>query len=244
MEKIPHVLNYVWFGGGKHSKLQKRCMRSWKKFLPDYEIKRWDEQTFDINSAPLYVRQAYEAKKWAFVSDYVRLKVLYDNGGLYFDTDTQVIKDISHLLNNNAFMAFEGSEMVTTGVMGCCKGDRIIGEILESYNDRQFYDENGNVNTTVTGIYTTEVFLQHGLKTGGEEQMVENWKIYPFTYFYPVKVINNRTYYTDDTCIVHWFEGTWFPENYKKAKRHNKNILIKIFRKLPISKIYYKIRNK
>ena len=142
-------------------------MRSWKKFLPDYEIKRWDEQTFDISSAPLYVRQAYEAKKWAFVSDYVRLKVLYDNGGLYFDTDTQVIKDISHLLNNNAFMAFESNEMVNTGVMGCCKGDRIIGEILENYNARKFYDENGNVNTTVTGIYTTEVFLRHGLKLGG-----------------------------------------------------------------------------
>jgi len=244
METIPHVINYVWFGGGQHSKLQKRCMKSWKKFCPDFEIKRWDESTFDISTAPLYVRQAYEAKKWAFVSDYVRLKVLYDNGGLYFDTDTEVIKDISHLLQNNAFLAFEGSEMVTTGVSGCCKGDPIIKEILDSYEQREFYDKEGNINTTVTGKYTTEVFLRHGLVVGGEEQFVKNWHIYPFTFFYPVKVINNKTYYRDHTCIVHWFEGTWFPEEYKRAKRHDKNPIIRFIRKLPFMKAYYNRKNK
>lgn len=242
MEKIPHVIHYVWFGGGKHSRLQKKCMKSWKKFCPDYEIKRWDESNFDISSAPLYVRQAYEAKKWAFVSDYVRVKVLYEHGGLYFDTDTEILKDISHLVDNNAFMAFEHSNMVTTGVSGCCKGDKIYGELLNTYNDREFYDKDGNMNTIVTGKYTTEVFLKHGLVLDGKEQMVENWKIYPFTFFYPVKVINNNTHYTDDTCIVHWFEGTWFPEEYKKAKRHEKNPLIKLFRKSPLAKLYYKNR--
>lgn len=242
MEKIPHVINYVWFGGGKHSKLQKKCMKSWKKFCPDYEIKRWDESNFDITSAPLYVRQAYEAKKWAFVSDYVRVKVLYERGGLYFDTDTEVLKDISHLMENNAFIAFEHSGMVTTGVSGCCKGDKLYGELLETYNNREFYDKDGNMNTIVTGEYTTEVFLKHGLITDGKEQMVENWKVYPFTFFYPVKVINNNTYYTEDTCIVHWFEGTWFPDEYKKARRHDKNPLIKLFRKSPLAKLYYKHR--
>lgn len=242
MEKIPHVINYVWFGGGKHSKLQKKCMKSWKKFCPDYEIKRWDESNFDIQSAPLYVRQAYEAKRWAFVSDYARLKVLFDNGGFYFDTDTEVIKDISHLAENNAFLAFEGKDMVTSGVMGCCKGDKFVGEILDSYNDREFYLPDGTVNTTVTGRYTTEVFLKHGLINNGEEQMVENWKVYPFTYFYPEKVINDKKYYTEDTCIVHWFEGTWFSEADKKDRRHNMNKFIKFLRKTPFIKLYYKLR--
>lgn len=244
MEKIPHVINYVWFGGGKHTALQKKCMKSWKKFCPDYDIIRWDETNFDVSSAPLYVRQAYEAKKWAFVSDYARIKILYENGGLYFDTDTEIIKDISHLVENNAFLAFENDNMVTTGVSGCCRGDKIYGELLESYDNRDFYDKNGNMNTIVTGEYTTEVFLRHGLKTGGKEQMVENWKIYPFSFFYPIKVINSNTYYTDDTCIVHWFEGTWFPEEYKRARRHDKNPLIKLFRKSPIAKYYYNKKNK
>ena len=242
MEKIPHVINYVWFGGGKHSKLQKKCMKSWRKFCPDYEIKRWDESNFDISSAPLYVRQAYEAKKWAFVSDYVRIKVLYENGGLYFDTDTEVLKDISHLVDNNAFLAFESNDMLNTGVVGACKGDTILGEILDEYESISFFDQEGNMNTVVTGKYVTKVFSNHGLLPDGKKQYIDNWIVYPFTYFYPVKVINNNTYYTEDTCIVHWFEGTWFPEEYKRAKRHNKNVLIKLFRRSPIAKLYYKIR--
>lgn len=244
MQTIPKVIHYVWFGGGKHSKLQKRCFRSWKKFCSDFKIIRWDESNFDLSSAPLYVRQAYEAKKWAFVSDYVRLKALYDHGGIYFDTDAEVLKDISHLLQNDAFLAFEGTDMVNTGVMGCQKGDTIVGEILKSYEDRKFYNDDGSLNTTVTGMYVTDVFLKHGLVVGGKEQMVENWKIYPFTYFYPVKVINDKTYYTEDTCICHWFEGTWFPEEYKRAKRHDHNPLIRLVRKTPLIKLYYKLKGR
>ena len=165
-------------------------------------------------------------------------------GGLYFDTDTEIIKDISHLLDNNAFIAFEGSDMVTTGVMGCCKGDAIVKEILDSYAERKFYNEDGSMNTTVTGKYTTEVFLRHGLEFGGNEQMVKNWKVYPFTFFYPVKVISDRTYYREHTCIVHWFEGTWFPEEYKKARRHDKNPFIRFFRKTIFARIYYKLKGK
>lgn len=174
----------------------------------------------------------------------MRVKILYENGGLYFDTDTEVLKDISHLLENNAFMAFEGSEMITTGVMGCCKGDKILEELLQSYENRTFYDEKGNMCTTVTGHYTTEIFLKHGLILDGKLQKVENWTIYPFTYFYPVKVINDNTYYTEDTCIVHWFEGTWFPEEYQKAKRHDKNFFIRMVRKTPLIKVYYRLRDR
>lgn len=242
MNTIPKIIHYVWFGRGEHSKLQKKCMKSWKKYCPDYEIKLWNEDNFDISQAPEYVQNAYKEKKWAFVSDYVRLWAIYEYGGLYFDTDTEVLKDISHLTANYAFIAFEGSEMVTTGVMGCCKGDKIIADLLARYKTLEFYHKDGTINTTVTGKHTTEVFLRYGLQVGGQEQMVEGWKIYPFTYFYPVKVINNNTYYTEDTCIVHWFEGTWFPEEYRRARKHNKNIFIRIFRKLGLVKLYHKIK--
>lgn len=241
---IPHIIHYIWFGGGKHSKLQKRCMKSWEKKCPFAEIKRWDESSFDISKAPIYVRQAYENKKWAFVSDYVRLWVLYNYGGIYFDTDTEILKDISPLFENDAFIAFESSDMVNTGVMGCQKGNAIVKEILDSYENLSFYDEDGNINTKVTGNYVTDVFLKHGLKANGEKQMVDNFQVYPFWFFYPVKVINDKTYYKDDTLIVHWFEGTWFPKEYKRARKHDKNVFVKLFRKLPLADIYYKIRNK
>ena len=243
MEKISPVIHYVWFGGGKHSKLQKKCMKSWSKFCPNYEIRCWNESNFDISSAPLYVRQAYKEKKWAFVADYVRIKVLYDFGGLYFDTDTEVLSDISHLLDNNAFLAFEYNEMLNNAVMGACKGDALLKELLDVYDNLSFYDEEGKLNTVVIGKYTTEVFLNHGLVLDGKEQMVENWRVYPFQFFYPVKLINNNTYYTEDTCIVHWFEATWHPKEYRRARRHDKNPLIRLFRKIPLSSLYYRLRN-
>jgi hypothetical protein len=155
-----------------------------------------------------------------------------------------VLKDISHLLDSNdAFIAFESNDMVTTGVMGCCKGDKLLEELLHKYEELSFYDEDGNMNTTVTGKIVTEVFIRHGLQIGGAEQNVESWKVYPFTYFYPVKVINDKTYYTEDTCIVHWFEGTWFPEEYKRARKHDKNLIIRVLRKTPFINMYYKLRH-
>ena len=244
MEKIPKIIHYVWMGNGKHSSLQKKCMKSWKKYCPDYEIKLWNEESFDLSKAPVYVQEAFKAKKWAFVSDFIRIWAVYNYGGLYFDTDTEVLKDISHLLENYAFLAFEGTDMVTTGVMGSCKEDKILLDILQYYEKLKFYNDDGTQNTIVTGRYVTEVFLKYGLKIGGQEQIVEKWKIYPFTCFYPVKVISDKTYYTEETCIVHWFEGTWFPEEYKKAKRHDKNPIIRFLRKIGLVKLYHKLIGK
>ena len=237
---LPKIIHYVWFGRGKHSKLQKKCMRSWKKYCPDYEIKVWNEDNFDIEKAPIYVQEAYEEKKWAFVSDYVRLWALYNWGGVYLDTDAEILKDISHLLDNDAFLAFECSDMVNTGVMGCCKDDKILKEMLIFYESLHF-DKNAPI---VTGRFITKVLEKYGLELNGKLQKVGNWIIYPFEYFYPVKLINSNTYYTQDTCICHWWEGTWWPEEYKIARRHNKNIFIIVLRKIGIIKIYHKLFRK
>lgn len=243
MGTIPRILHYVWVGNGQHTALQKKCMRSWKKYCPDFEIKLWNEASFDLAHAPQYVRDAYQAKKWAFVSDYIRLWAVYQYGGVYLDTDSQILKPIDHLLENHAFMAFESNGMVTTGVMGAEKNDPILKELLDAYQERTLYHANGEMNTVVTGVGTTAVFTKHGLQLNGKQQMVDGWTIYPFQFFYPVKVINDNTYYTNDTCIVHWFEGTWISEENARARAHDLNPVIRFLRKLPITQLYYKMRN-
>ena len=237
---IPKIIHYVWFGRGKHSKLQKKCIKSWKKYCPDFEIKLWNEDNFDVSKAPVYVQQAYAAKKWAFVSDYVRLWALYNWGGIYLDTDAEVLKDISHLLKNEAFLAWECDDMVNTGVMGCMKGEPILKEMLEFYDPLEF----NPTSPVVTGRYITQVLVKHGLQMGGALSEVEGWVVYPFEYFYPIKLIHNKTFYTENTCICHWWEGTWWPQEYKVAKKHDKNILIRVARKIGLVKIYHRLFKK
>ena len=164
-------------------------------------------------------------------------------GGVYLDTDAQILKDISSLLENEAFLAFEHNEMVNTGVCGSASGNQLLKEMLEYYNTLRFFNKDGKMVTTVTGEYLTKVFMKHGLELNGKEQTVENWKIYPFTYFYPVKVINDNTYYSDNTCICHWFEGTWVSDENAKARAHDLNPIIRRIRKMKIMKLYYNIRN-
>ena len=114
--KIPKVIHYCWFGGNPKPKLVQKCIHSWKKYCPDYEIIEWNESNFDISSCPLYVRQAYDVKKWAFVSDYARLKIIHTCGGIYLDTDVELIKSLDSLLEYNAFFGFEDGKYVATGL--------------------------------------------------------------------------------------------------------------------------------
>ena len=113
---IPKIIHYCWFGYGPKPKLAEKCIRSWKKYCPDYQIIEWNENNFDISACPLYVRQAYEARKWAFVTDYVRLKVIYENGGIYMDTDVELKKNLDNLLPYNAYFGFENYWVIATGL--------------------------------------------------------------------------------------------------------------------------------
>ena len=125
---IPKTIHYCWFGGNPLPKLAKKCIKSWKKYCPDFEIIEWNEANFDISSAPLYVRQAYEAKKWAFVTDYVRLYALTSYGGIYMDTDVEVIKPLDFFLNHDAFSGFESEKSIPTGIMASKKGNIWVKE--------------------------------------------------------------------------------------------------------------------
>ena len=134
---IPKIIHYCWFGGNKKPALIKRCIRSWKKYCPDYKIVEWNENNFDIHCIP-FCEQAYEAKKWAFVSDYARLKVLLDHGGIYMDTDVQIFKNLDCFLNNEAFSCFENATHIPTALMASAKGNRWMKMLLDDYDNRKF----------------------------------------------------------------------------------------------------------
>ena len=151
---IPKIIHYIWVGGKPLTPLAEKCIQSWKKNCPDYEIKRWDESTFDINQNQ-YCKEAYESKKWAFVSDYIRLKVLFEYGGIYMDTDVEVIKPLDEFLVHPAFSGFENNTQIPTGIMAAEKNNKWIENLLNDYNHRHFIKEDGSFD------YTTNVLENH-----------------------------------------------------------------------------------
>lgn len=143
---IPKIIHYCWFGGNPLPPLVQKCIKSWKKYCPDYEIVRWDESNFDISGSPLYVKQAYDKKKWAFVSDYVRLWALVNYGGVYMDTDVEVIQPIDRFLRESAFSGFEATDRIPTGIMACEKDHPTFKEWLNEYGKKLFVLDDGSVN--------------------------------------------------------------------------------------------------
>ena len=142
---IPKIIHYCWFGGKPKPELAEKCIKSWKKHCPDYEIREWNEDNYDLAAAPLYVRQAYEAKKWAFVTDYVRLQVVYECGGIYLDTDVELKKNLDSLLGYSAYFGFEDGKWIATGLgFGAEQGTPILQELMDDYRDIPFLLEDGS----------------------------------------------------------------------------------------------------
>lgn len=176
---IPKIIHYCWFGGKPLQPLAKKCLASWKKYMPDYEIKEWNESNFDIHCCR-YVEEAYTSKKWAFVSDYARFKILYEQGGLYFDTDVEVIKPLDDILARGAFMGVENyaPDAIPPG-LGLYK------ELYTAYHSRKFINDDGSLNLKTVVQYTTECLWSHGLTDSHDIQCVEGIYIYPKDYFCP-----------------------------------------------------------
>lgn len=205
---IPKKIHYCWFGRGEKSDKIKACLSSWEKYLPDYEIMEWNEDTFDLDSN-IYVKQAYEARKWAFVSDYVRLYALYHCGGIYMDTDVEVLKPFDAFLESPAFTGFETKDSPITAVFGSEKGNSVIWELLKEYEGRQFVLPDGSFDLTTNTTAITESFLSMGVVPNGKFQKLDNVYIYPQIYFCP----NNFTRIWDKpskkSYAIHHFEGSW-----------------------------------
>lgn len=207
---IPKILHYCWFGGNPLDKLGKKCLASWKKYFPDCEIIEWNESNFDVNCCT-YTRQAYEAGKWAFVSDYARFKILYDQGGVYFDTDVEVIKSFDTIISAGNFMGRETHKLWVNPGVGFAVEPRneIIKEIIDDYEKSEFLKPDGTLDLTTIVERTTRVLKKHGLVDAKDVQTVGDINIYPPEYFCPIDMDTGKLNITDNTYSIHRFAGSW-----------------------------------
>ena len=206
---IPKTIHYCWFGRNPLPKLAHRCIESWKKFLPDYEIKEWNEDNFDVNIVP-YTREAYAAKKYAFVSDYARFWILYNYGGLYFDTDVEIIRPLDDIIAKGPFMGREDSFKVNPGLgLSAVPGLSLYKEVLELYATLTFVNISGGLNLTTVVDYTTDLLLKYGLNDEIKVQKVANICIYPIDYFNPISVKDGKLRITNNTRTIHHFAQSW-----------------------------------
>ena len=206
---IPKTIHYCWFGRGKMPKLAKKCIKSWKKYCPDYTIKEWNEDNFDLDMYP-YVREAYDNRKFAYVTDVVRLYALYHEGGIYMDTDVEVLKPLDSYLKHIAFSGFENSTQVPTGIMASEKGGKWAKENLDYYEGRHFVDKNGQINMVTNVLTITDYMLRHGLIQNNTYQDFPGLiTFYPNDYFCPKSYKDGKIYLTNNTVTIHHFSGSW-----------------------------------
>ena len=266
---IPKIIHYCWFGGNPLPESAKKCIASWRKFLPDYEIWQWSEEElvssnhndnvnpnlksaiereqsqaslcsaereqtrpkvnhndnekdlfdklmpFDVNSIP-YTRQAYEAKKYAFVSDYARFWILYKYGGLYFDTDVEIIKPMDDIIERGPFMGIEVRAkegeypQVAPGLgLGVTPGHELYQVLLDKYATLRFLNEDGTLNQKTIVKYNTEVLQEQGLQPSNDLQEVAGVWIYPADYFNPLESLTGKLKLTDNTRSIHWYMNSW-----------------------------------
>lgn len=202
---IPKKIHYCWFGRGELSTTAKKCIKSWKKYCPDYEIIKWNEDNFDIHQNE-YTRKVYAEKKYAFLSDYARLKIVYEQGGIYLDVDVELVKSLDDLLGNDAYFGFETKEFINTGVgFGAKKGNLAIKFLLDEYD--QLLD--GTKEVIGCPILNTEGLVKLGLVRNGQLQKLAECTVYPAEYFNPYDDPTGRLNKTKNTYSIHWYAKSW-----------------------------------
>lgn len=215
---IPKVIHYCWFGGNPLPENVKAFIATWKKYCPDYQIKEWNERNFDIHSLP-YVEEAYKNKKWAFVSDVARLNALVTEGGIYMDTDVEVVRSLDTLLNNKAFLGFEGTQYIATNMMGCEANHPFFKHFLDSYSTRKFVKEDGSLDQTTNVEEITKLLQEkYNLQMNGKEQMAGDIHIYPTDRFSPYDYITGILKKTPNTYTIHWFDKSWIKQSTLRTK--------------------------
>lgn len=205
---IPKVIHYCWFGRGPMPKLALKCIESWKKYCPDYVIKEWNEDNFDIDMYP-YVREAYNARKFAFVTDVVRLYALYHEGGIYMDTDVEVIKPLDSLLAYDAVSGFESPTQIPTGLMASRDGHPLFKELLDEYNGIHFVRPDGTLDITTNVIRISNTCREYGLRLDNTLQTVRGFTLLPKDFLCPIEHEGHRLVLTPNTLCIHHFAGSW-----------------------------------
>lgn len=211
---IPKKIHYCWFGRGAMPELAKKCIASWKRYCPDYEIIEWNEDNFDITSNA-YVHEAYENRKFAFVTDYVRLYVMYTQGGIYMDTDVEVVRSLDEFLIHEGFSGFESDTQIPTGIMAGQKGFPLFKTLLAYYDNKHFIDENGNMDTTTNVLTITKMLGEKGFIPNGKYQVVDGFALYPRDYFCPLEDATGKMYRSQNTATIHWFNKSWIPQKLR-----------------------------
>lgn len=212
------VLHYCWFGRGDLPAVVQKCMETWKVQCPDYRVVRWDEDSFDITSHP-YVKHAYEARKFAFVSDYVRLWALVEHGGIYLDTDVEVLKPLDDLLELPAFSGFERPDVVPTAIMGSEKGHHAMVDLLHYYDGRSFLDERGQPDLTPNVVPITDYYVSHGLVLNNTFQVVQDTTFYPKSVFCPKDYGTGKIELAPESRTIHHFAGSWLTPKARVSMR-------------------------
>ncbi len=209
---LPKIIHYCWFGGAL-SETEQECIASWKNCFSDYEIRLWNENNVDLEQCT-YARQAFEQKEYAFLSDYVRAKVLYEHGGIYLDADVKMLKPLSNTANN--FVGFERKTFVGTAIIGCEKGNPVIGKLLNYYEKNPFLNEQGGPNRIANVSILTDLFKEEGLVLNGTRQQVAGFEVYEREYFYPKKNGEKEFQITERTEAIHLCTNSWMSEREKK----------------------------
>ena len=237
---IPKKLHYVWVGDpNKKSQLFYKCLESWKKYCPDWEIIEWNESNFNINES-LYAKEAYDLKKYGFVPDYIRAKILYDNGGVYLDTDVELTKPLDDLLDNDFLISFENEVHLETAVLASCKGHPFAKMMSEFYTYYP-YVYNGKPDLTPsTPIWTNIIKKYYGLKLKNSLQklsILDEYKdkinekmkdktitVLPRDYFCPLNYTIKELHTTDNTYAIHYFDASWFSKKFSKREKFLKGV--------------------
>ena len=219
MEIVPRKIHYCWFGRGEIPEKFKDNIESWKRFCPDYEITRWDEDNYDVNKC-LYMKQAYEAKSFGFVPDYARLDIIYTHGGIYLDVDVEMLRPWDTLLSYPLFCGYENREYVAFGLgFGACKRNAIIKEMMEDYERMEFEKNNGRDKKPVPSpAHQTRILRSHGLLCDGQSKDYGDYLVLAPKYFAPVNIQKGITRPYEDSFSIHQYAGTWLDddENIKK----------------------------
>lgn len=216
---IPKKIHYCWFGGNPLPKDVRKYIESWKKTCPDYEIKEWNEVNFDIH-LNRYVEEAYQHKKWAFVSDVARIYALYTEGGIYMDTDVEVVRNLDPLLNTRGFLGFEGTQWIATNIVGFEAHHDLLKCFLDLYDHRFFLKDDGSLDQTTNVEELTKLLVnEYSLHLNGQLQNLRNdIVVYPTDYFSPYDYIQGKLNRTSNTYSIHWFSQTWIGQGFWRKR--------------------------
>ena len=208
--KIPKVIHYCWFGKKEIPAQFLKYMESWKIHCPEYEIVRWDENNYDVSKSR-YMKQAYDAGKWAFVSDYARLDIIYQYGGIYLDTDVEIIKNLNDLLYDEMYCGFEQNNYINFGLgYGAVQGHAVLADLIEQYNNMDFLKEDGQYNQTACAVYQLEEMIKLGFCVSNVYQCMNKIAVYPSEVFAPQNLLGDEMHITENTYSIHHYSSTWW----------------------------------